>query len=317
VEVASSLSCEPLRGDQPTDTGAQAAIECTPDSNEVSQMTLLGFSDADELRDHWLAETGALEPALEETADACDGAQSGTRKWGFGNVACLIDQDTDTARILWTDRRNQTYGVVDGADTDISSLFAWWRSNARPLGRDADGSTPARVEPTPSKAPSLVRVPGPPRAIVCTDLSEPIVDQWGRTWRVKNVDFLENPKYERVVINLERTGTVRNGNETAVTVERMPVPQLKAAVPNAPIPRKGRTAIVVRMEGVKNAPNLLAYRPSSTDIIKELSIVKDGKSRTAVLGVTREACYQVRVPVFGSSATGKERKAEVYIDLKE
>jgi len=280
-------------------------------------MTLLGFSDADELRDHWLAETDTLDPALEETADACDGTQSGTRKWGFGNVACLIDQDTDTAKILWTDQRNQTYGVVDGADADIATLFAWWRGNARPLGRATDEATTGPVEPTPSKAPPLVRVPGAPRAIVCNALSEPITDLWGRTWRVKNVDFLENPNYERVVINLERTGAVRNGNETAVTVERMPVSQLKAALPNAPSPRKGRTAIVVRMEGVKNAPNLLAYRPNSTDIIKELSIVKDGKSRAAVLGVTLEACYQVRIPVFGPSATGKERKAEVYIDLKE
>jgi len=206
---------------------------------------------------------------------------------------------------------------VDGADADIATLFAWWRGNARPLGRATDEATTGPVEPTPSKAPPLVRVPGAPRAIVCNALSEPITDLWGRTWRVKNVDFLENPNYERVVINLERTGAVRNGNETAVTVERMPVSQLKAALPNAPSPRKGRTAIVVRMEGVKNAPNLLAYRPNSTDIIKELSIVKDGKSRAAVLGVTLEACYQVRIPVFGPSATGKERKAEVYIDLKE
>ena len=130
------------------------------------------------------------------------------------------------------------------------------------------------------------------------------------------IEFLGRGDYERVIIHLDRVGSSRNVRTTQVVVERMPVSALSQAVPNAPKPRRGQTAIVVNLEGVRQAPNLRGYRPSATNIVKEFSLVRDGRSRSAVISTSRGTCYQVRVPVFGSSASGKERNAEVFIDLR-
>jgi hypothetical protein len=307
---AAELDCEPLRpADAAVDDGV--AIECTIDEDTGTSLTLLELSDVDALRDHWTARLDSVEPPVEELANACRKSKAGSRTWGFGNIACLADEGS--ARLLWTDQRNNTYGVIGGTDAKTSELFKWWKSTGRALGR----ATTEPVEPTPGNGEPLVRVPGNPRDISCAALSEPIPDVWGRTWTATKIDFLERPNYERVVIRLERAGKTRNGRDTEVIVERMPVSKLKRAVPNAPTPKRGKTAIVVRMNGLKSAPTLLGYRPSSTDIIKEFSLVKDGRSRAAVLSTLADTCYQVRVPIFGPSATGKERKAQIYIDLKK
>jgi hypothetical protein len=162
----------------------------------------------------------------------------------------------------------------------------------------------------------LVRVPGAPNDVICTNLDEPIVDLHGRTWQRERVRFLDEPNYERVVLALQRTGRVREGRGAQVTVERMPVADLATEFPGAPRPRRGRTALVVRMDGVVQAPDLRGYRPEGLDLVRELSIVRGTRARTAILALAGDGCYQVRIPVFGPTATGNEDRAEIFVDIR-
>jgi hypothetical protein len=69
------------------------------------------------------------------------------------------------------------------------------------------------------------------------------------------------------------------------------------------------------MQGVTQAPDLRAYRPQGIDLVKELSIVRGTRSRTAILSLNGDGCFQVRIPVFGPSASGGEERAEIFIDI--
>ena len=273
------------------------------------------FDDLDVLRDQWQQELESIEPPLEEAADACESGDAGTRKWGFGVIGCFVDDGV--AQLGWTDTRSKTFGVVDSFDADLAQLYTWWKKNARKIGRPVDEGEVESTDTSPGDAPPLVRVPGRPRQITCDDITEPILDTHNRKWRLNRVRFLNRGGYERVVLDLERTGANRSGTPTGITVRRVPVSRLSDVAPGAPKPKRGRTAIVVQLDGVRDAPNLRAYRPTSTAISKELSIVRDGRSRTVVVAVPGNACYQVRVPVFGPSAAGNEGRAEVFIDLKQ
>jgi hypothetical protein len=146
-------------------------------------------------------------------------------------------------------------------------------------------------------------------------MDEPIVDSHGRTWQVERVRFLGRPDAERVVFVLRRTGRVRPGRGAEVSVDRMPVSEVASEVPGSSRPGRGSTALVVRMQGVTEAPDLRAYRPQGLDLVKELSLVRGTGSRTAILSLAGAGCYQMRIPVFGPSASGDEELAEIFIDV--
>jgi hypothetical protein len=97
----------------------------------------------------------------------------------------------------------------------------------------------------------------------------------------------------------------------------MTLGRLAENVPQAPRPRRGRLALVLELDGVRDAPGLRRYRPSSIDFVKELSIVPDGGGRTVVLSIPQGTCYQMRIPIWGSAASGKEQAAKIYLDLKQ
>ena len=61
----------------------------------------------------------------------------------------------------------------------------------------------------------------------------------------------------------------------------------------------------------------LAHAGYATELVREMSIVRKGTGWAVVITSPKSTCYQVRIPIWGPSATGKERKAEIYIDLKE
>ncbi len=311
LERTAALDCEVFRVDGST---AEASVACDPGDEGPTGATLQAFPEADALKVAFDEALADITPAPEEREKACQGGKPGIRKWGFGTIACTSDEAM--ASIIWTDNRTDVLGRIEGSADDPRAVFKWWQDNARALGRSIETPPEKSPQPNPSDVPPLVRVPGAPRAISCDATSEPIADTYGRIWEVDRVEFVERGTFERVVIHLGRVGNRRNVRDTEVVVERMPVSRLRRAVPNAPRPTVGKTAIVVDLDGVRKAPDLRRYRPSSTNIIKELSIVPDGGSRTAVISTARGTCYQVRVPIFGPSATGKEKKAEVYIDLK-
>ena len=73
---------------------------------------------------------------------------------------------------------------------------------------------------------------------------------------------------------------------------------------------------MVRLDGVRDAPGLRGFRPSSLDFVKEVSVVKDDGGYAVVLSAPARTCYLMRIPVWGPNATGKEQTAEIFIDLK-
>jgi hypothetical protein len=311
IERLASAECVPWRGPEaPTRAAVEGAVRCQPDEGAAAELTLLAYSGPDALRDAWDNHLDAIQPSLDETSSACQGSSAGVRRWGFGSVACRVEDGSAT--IAWTDSRSHLLGVAQGSGNDIETLFRWWQDDAKILGRrlDADAS-PGR---SGSDRP-FVRVPGAPNDVVCSSLDEPIVDPHGRTWHLQRVRFVDGPDYERVVLSLERAGRARAGQSTEVTVERMPVAALATEFPGAPRPKNGRTALVVRMEGVTQALALRAYRPGGLELVRELSIVRGDRSRTAILSLNGDGCYQVRVPVFGVSAPTGADQAEVFIDV--
>jgi hypothetical protein len=322
LERLAPLDCSPLpAAELDPDAGAVAGVIClTPDA-AVQRLLVRDFVDGTLLAAGWQSEIDAASPSLDESDDACRDGRPGTRRWGFGNIACLVD--ADRARVWWTDRRTQTFGTIEGRSDDVATVFEWWRTTARAWGRPGaeEAAPPAAPEatskPSPSDPAPLVRVPGPPRAVTCDATGEPIPDAWGRTWRIKNIDVLERGGFERVVVNLVRTGKNRTSRPTQAAIERMARSRITTAIPGAPRPKRGRAAIIVRLDGVRDGPDLRGYRPSGTDLARELSVVPYDGGRTVIISVPPDTCYQLRIPVWGASASGEEARAEVYIDLKE
>jgi hypothetical protein len=313
-----ALDCEPVSVDT---GGALGSAACDPADEVIDQLTLQAFADTDVLRSTW--QDATEEDSVEQVDDACANATPGARKWGFGNIACEVKDGR--ARIRWTDSRIGLLGSVEGTSDDIDELYAWWQSNARKIGRTADsgGDTPAKdpapreEESRPPRTGKLVRVPGRPRSITCEAISDVIPDEWDRAWRLTTIDFENKKGYERVILNLKRTGKNNTRWPTEAVIERMKNPQVRKAVPNAPRPRRGSVAMVVRLDGVRDAPNLFRYRPSGLDLVKEVSVAKDGSGRAVVISAPPQTCYQMRIPVWGANASGKEKKAEIFIDLKQ
>jgi hypothetical protein len=294
--------------DAPVGEKVKAAVRCQQGNGAAAEVALAAFSDPDALKDAWGTHLASIEPPLEETSSACQGSTTGLRRWGFGNVACQFDQGRAT--VSWTDSRSGLLGIARGSSPDLVALFSWWQDTGKALGRAAD-DTPSTP---PGDARPFVRVPGAPTNVICSNLDEPIVDAHGRTWHLKQVRFQDGSDFERVVLALERAGRAREGQATAVTVERIPVSALASEFPGAPRPKDGRTALVVRMQGVTQAPDLRAYRPDGLALVQELSIVRGDRTRTALIALAGDGCYQVRVPAFGASAPAGADRAEIYID---
>jgi hypothetical protein len=321
LEQAPELGCEPTSlSAREEGAGVIAAITCEPPQSVAAQLTLEAFEDADALRTSW-QEASTAGGSLEQSDDACRTNAPGTRKWGFGSIACLVEGDV--ARISWTDARTSTLGSVVGASDDIPALYGWWRSNGRALGRtdEPDTTTPPedkKPEATPKpKRGKLVRVPGKPKAISCVAISDPIPDEWGRTWRLTTINFENERGYERVLLNLKRTGKNRSNTPTRALIERMPVSKVRNRVPTAPTPSRGRVAIVVDLDGVREAPRLRAFRPSGLDLVREVSVVRSDGGTSVVIAAPQRTCYELRIPIWGPNATGKEQQAQVFIDLKQ
>ncbi len=318
VERASGLGCQP--GDTTAEdesAGVLATATCQPPADDVTSITLQDFEDADTLRTAWqssLATTSSLDTA----EDACRTSEPGRRKWGFGNIACTSEDGV--ARILWTDSRTETLGVIESTVDDIPAVHQWWRANARRLGRVDDPAATPTAPSTPEATPrpagrKVVRVPGKPRAISCAATDTPIPDEWNRSWRIARVEFQNRAGYERVILNLERTGKNRTGTPTRAQISRMSVARAAEAVPKTAAPTRGRVAIVVDLDGVRGAPRLIRFKPKSIDLVKQMSIVKSVGGRTVVLSAPQGTCYQMRIPVWGANARGNEKKAEIFIDL--
>ena len=161
-----------------------------------------------------------------------------------------------------------------------------------------------------------MRVPGKPRSATCAASIDPIPDEWGRSWNITKVNFKNENGYERVVLQMVRTGKNRSKTPTQAAVSRTSVNKLRKTVPKAPTPTKGQVAIVLEIDGIDDAPSLYNFQPSSLDYLKQISIVKTNGRWTVVLASPLATCYQVRVPIWSSAATGNEKSAQIYIDLK-
>ncbi|MEX1345561.1 MAG: hypothetical protein AB1Z63_12930 [Candidatus Limnocylindrales bacterium] len=306
-------------------SGVTTTQLCETSDDSIGQLTLQTFDETTDLRDAWQADADVVAD-LEVDEVVCENATPGADKWGFGNLVCGVRDGR--AEIRWTDTRSGTFGVARSETDDLESLHQWWRENARPLGRPASDSEDVPDEPKATMAPKpsknenddakrkLVRVPGKPRNATCSASIDPIPDEFDRTWNITKVNFRNERGYERVVLQLERTGKNRSRKATRTTVSRVAVKNLRRDYPKAPRPTKGKLAVVLGIDGIDDAPTLFNFRPSSLDYIRQVSIFKSSGGYTAVITTPAAICYEVRVPVWSQAATGNERKAEIYVDLK-
>ncbi len=321
TEPTAALAC----GDEQISTrderaGVVVAQACEPADEAIGPLTLQTYQATADLRDAWREATAATS-GLTPAEEACANETPGSDKWGFGNIVCGTSDGK--AQIRWTDARSDSLGVVEGTNDDVAALYEWWRTNARTLGREVKKPAAKTIEPRKSAKPEstpaprkLVRVPGKPSNATCAATIKPIPDEWDRTWNISRVNFKNESGYERVVLQLERTGKNRSRTPTRAVVSRTSVNKLRRAVPRAPTPTRGKVAIALEIDGIDDAPSLYNFRPSSLDYVKQISVVKTNGSWTVVIAAPQATCYQVRVPIWSTAATGKEKSAEIYIDLK-
>jgi len=271
------------------------------------------FPTQNELDDYWIETMDSVGLPLAATSRDCVEPSASKAIWGPGELACYLRGGE--ARIRWTDDRTGMYALLDATNGDIDALYRWWRSKGRRLGRPL-GETPSGPGTGPGLTiPPTVGDPGPPTAISC-DPGGAIEDAWGRTWRVTQVSFFNRNGYERVVLHLDKTGSSRSAT-TTVAAERIANADLPFELPDAPVPRSGRWTIAVDLSaGIRDATSLKAYRPNGMSTVKELSMLRGTSPHQALVTVSGSGCYQVRVPVFEASASGDERKGEIYIDIQ-
>jgi hypothetical protein len=323
TEPTAALVCGdeqiPVRDER---AGVVVAQVCESADEAIGPLTLQTYQAAADLRDAWQEATTATS-GLTPAGDACANETPGSDRWGFGNIVCGTSDGK--AQIRWTDARSDSLGVVESANDDVAALYEWWRTNARTLGREVkkpetkvtEPKTSAKSEPKPTPVPrKLVRVPGKPGNATCAATIKPIRDEWNRTWNISRVNFKNESGYERVVLQLERTGKNRSRTPTRAAVSRTSVNKLRKVVPQAPTPTRGKVAIALEINGIDDAPSLYNFRPSSLDYVKQISVVKTNGSWTVVIAAPQATCYQVRIPIWSTAATGKERSAEIFIDLK-
>ena len=95
----------------------------------------------------------------------------------------------------------------------------------------------------------------------------------------------------------------------------MPTSSSKAAVAGAPKPRLGKNTLVIKLDGITGAPILRGYRPQGLKLLKEFSLVSGNGSRSALLSVNGDGCYRITSPLWKKSASGKDGRAEIHIDV--
>ena len=161
-----------------------------------------------------------------------------------------------------------------------------------------------------------MRVPGKPRAATCSGSIFTVADEWDRTWRINRVKVENKTGYERVTLQLIRTGKNKSKTPTQARAQRMSVSDVTKKVANASKPGLGRIAFVIDLDGIDDAPGIRSYRPSGVNLVKEISVVKSPGGRTVIISAPLGTCYQMRIPVWGTNATGKEQRAEIFIDLQ-
>jgi len=310
---ASFIECEPWRKttEQPFVLGAEGAIRCDRPAAQVSQLAMYTFPEPDALAAFWPVRLSDIEPRPPETGSGCDGGEEGVRAWGNGDIACWVDDRA--ARIRWTDVRTGMFGVLDASDLDLADLYAWWRTNGRRLGRplaDAPGDPDAGPVTQP-----IADEPGLPRSFVC-DRETRIADPLGRRWKVATVQFLNQRGSERVIYNLERTGS-GSGSLSTVAVSAFPIGDPEGHLAGLELPIAGDSIVKVSMgTGVSDVTRLKHYPPKGVQIVKDLSMYTlDDGSTVSLVAVTGEGCYQLRVPAW-ESPSGNPSTAKIYLDIQ-
>ncbi len=119
-----NCTAEPITG------GQLAALTCgqSPDPNGPVQARYILFSSSDDL-------AGSFKASIkDDTLTACGDSGQSPTTWHQGNsttsagqVACGTYQNA--AEIIWTTDAKSILSYIRGSNTDVSSLYQWWRAN--------------------------------------------------------------------------------------------------------------------------------------------------------------------------------------------
>jgi hypothetical protein len=300
--------------DQPFVFGAEAAIRCVNPDSRVRQLALFTFPTQRKLDDYWIEKMDSIGLPPAEASSACEATGGGGRIWDAGEIACYVRGGR--ARIRWTDERTGMYALLDAADGDMETLYGWWRSKGRRLGRPLD-EAPGR--PGPATAPTAQPVgdgPGQPSAFVCDGVTR-IEDPLGRRWLVTSVQFLNRRGSERVIYKMELNDDESGFSASTVAADAFPMGDPDERLGKLEKPNAGDSIVRVTMGNeVNDATRLQHYQPKGVQVVKDLSISRlDDGTTVSLIGVTGEGCHRVRVPAW-ESPSGDQATAEIILDIQ-
>jgi hypothetical protein len=111
-------------------SGELAALTCgqNPDPSGPAQAKYILFNSADSL-------AGSFKASIkDDVLTACGDAGQSPTTWrqgssssDSGQVACGTYQNA--AEIIWTTDSKKVLGYIRGSNTDVASLYQWWRAN--------------------------------------------------------------------------------------------------------------------------------------------------------------------------------------------
>ena len=113
--------------DRAVDLLGQAGFraERFPWSEDIEHVTLFRFADRASMSDYWSFRR-TQNPKMRKREDACVGGGKGYGTWTHGRYFCYVSKTSGRALLRWTDKRTNTYGVLDSTGDQLVPLYRAW-----------------------------------------------------------------------------------------------------------------------------------------------------------------------------------------------
>jgi hypothetical protein len=172
-----------------------------------------------------------------------------------------------------------------------------------PAAVGAGPTTAEATVPQPTLRPNAApaREPAPavagPSGWVCEGIAR-IADPRGREWRVVRVRAVERGSFERVALDLQRTGT--GDGPTRASARSFGTADIRDVIPRADRPSSGRTTIGVNLAaGFDGTVAITGFRPRGTEVVREVSTYPAASgSAWVAISTSGDGCVRLDAPAW-------------------